>query len=109
MAQPFAFAGLWSIWHGPQDETLRSCTIITTPANPAVAPLHDRMPAILAPGTEAQWLDAATPAPQLLELLHGLSTADTALQPVSTAVNDARYDGPDCLAPPAPEAQAALF
>jgi putative SOS response-associated peptidase YedK len=106
---PFAFAGLWSIWHGPQEETLRSCTIITTPANPAVAPLHDRMPAILAPGTESDWLDAATPPAELLDLLHGLPANETALQAVSTAVNDARYDGPECLAPPAPEAQAALF
>jgi putative SOS response-associated peptidase YedK len=106
---PFAFAGLWSIWHGSQDETLRSCTIITAPANPAVAPLHDRMPVILAPGAEAEWLDAGTPAPDRFELLHGLPAADTVLQPVSTAVNDARYDGPECLAPPAPEVQAALF
>src|ERR1700736_5298924 len=25
----FAFAGLWSIWHGPDDTKLRTCTIIT--------------------------------------------------------------------------------
>ncbi|HSO99502.1 MAG TPA: SOS response-associated peptidase [Solirubrobacteraceae bacterium] len=106
---PFAFAGLWSIWHGPQEETLRSCTIITAPANPVVAPLHDRMPAILAPGTESHWLDAAAPPEELLDLLHGLPSSEIALQAVSSAVNDARYDGPECLAPPAPEPQAALF
>ena len=33
----------------------------------------------------------------------------TALTEVGFAVNDARYDGPECLAPPAPAAQAALF
>jgi putative SOS response-associated peptidase YedK len=106
---PFAFAGLWSIWHGPQEQTLRSCTIITTAANPAVASLHDRMPVILAPGTESNWLEADTSPAELLELLHGLPASETALQAVSSAVNDARYDGPECLAPPAPEAQAALF
>ena len=43
----FAFAGLWSVWHRGEPEELRSCTIITTAANAAVAPVHDRMPVIL--------------------------------------------------------------
>ena len=34
---------------------------------------------------------------------------ETALTEVGTAVNDARYDGPECLAPPAPSPQASLF
>jgi hypothetical protein len=29
--------------------------------------------------------------------------------PVGTAVNDARYDGPECLSAPVPDAQEALF
>jgi putative SOS response-associated peptidase YedK len=105
----FAFAGLWSIWHGPEDSTLRTCTIITTAAGPAVAPLHDRMPAILDPHDEAEWLDQATPQSRLFELLSGLPAERTALEPVSTAVNDARHDAPDCLAPPEPDPQSSLF
>jgi putative SOS response-associated peptidase YedK len=105
----FAFAGLWSIWHGEEDRKIRSCTILTVAANSAVAPLHDRMPVILAPDAEGAWLDASTPRPALFELLHGLSASQTELHPVGTAVNDARYDGPDCLAPPAPDPQAVLF
>jgi len=105
----FAFAGLWSIWYGPDERKIRSCTILTTAANSTVAPLHDRMPVILARDAEQAWLDSATPQPALFELLGGLSPAQTALQPVGTAVNDARYDGPDCLAPPASDPQAALF
>ena len=49
------------------------------------------------------------PRPRLFELLHGLSPSEMALRPVSSAVNDARYDGPECLAPPEPDAQVALF
>ena len=105
----FAFAGLWSIWHGDEGATLRTCTILTTAANSAIAGLHDRMPVILAPGAEAPWLDRATPAQRLYELAAGLAAERTALTPVGLAVNDARYDGPECLAPPAPSAQAALF
>ena len=96
----FAFAGLWSIWHAPDGGKLRTCTILTTAANSAVAPLHDRMPVILAEDTESTWLDAAAKPDQLLEILDSLSPSATALRPVSTAVNDARYDGPECLAEP---------
>lgn len=105
----FSFAGLWSIWHGEPDEVLRTCTILTTAANPAIAPLHDRMPVILDPGDEREWLDTSTPSPRLAEILAGLPAARTQLTEVGFAVNDARYDGPDCLAPPPPRAQAALF
>jgi putative SOS response-associated peptidase YedK len=106
--QPFAFAGLWSIWHGDADHTLRSCTILTTAANAAISSLHDRMPIILEPDAEAAWLDASTARGELDEILHGLKPERTALAPVGPAVNDARYDGPECLAPPV-ESQATLF
>ena len=105
----FAFAGLWSIWHAPDGSTLRTCTIITRPANDRLTALHDRMPVILAAQSEREWLDTATPAGRLDEILAGLSADHTALRPVSLAVNDARYDGPECLAPPSEDPQAALF
>jgi putative SOS response-associated peptidase YedK len=106
---PFAFAGLWSIWHAPGGDRLRTCTIITTAANAAVADLHDRMPVILAPEAERAWLDTSTPLRQLHEILAGLPAERTALTPVGPLVNDARYDGPECLSPPAPDPQATLF
>ena len=63
--EPFAFAGLWATWRPGRRRgrrpALRSCTIVTTAANAAVAPLHDRMPVILPAGAEATWLDPATP------------------------------------------------
>ena len=105
----FAFAGLWSIWYRQDAHTLRTCTILTTAANRAIAPLHDRMPVILDPDAEAAWLDPAQSPSRLRELLRGLSPGDTALRPVGPAVNDARYDGPGCLAPAQDELQTALF
>ncbi len=108
---PFAFAGLWSIWGAPEGPRLRTCTILTTAANRAVAPLHDRMPVILEPDQEEPWLDAATPQEALREMLAGLQSAQTALRPVGPAVNDARYDGPRCLEEPEdrPARQQTLF
>jgi putative SOS response-associated peptidase YedK len=97
--QPFAFAGLWSAWHG-EDLTVRSCTIVTTAAQGAVAGLHDRMPVILPAAAESAWLGPGFPRRELLELVGSSEAAGAELRPVSTAVNDARHDAPDCLAEP---------
>ncbi len=105
----FAFAGLWSTWHGDDGRKIRSCAILTTAANSAIAPLHDRMPVILAPQHESAWLDASTPRDEMAEILVALSPSAVALAPVGQAVNDARYDGPDCLLPAVHPDQAALF
>ena len=107
--EPFAFAGLRTAWSDPQGELLRSCTIVTTVANPAIAHIHPRMPVILDPADEEAWLDPGTPPLRLHEMLRGLPTGQTQARPVSKAVNDARYDGPECLAPAEPEPQGELF
>jgi putative SOS response-associated peptidase YedK len=106
-----AFAGLWSIWRGPTPESeIRSCAILTTAANEIVAPLHDRMPAILPEAAEELWLDPAASPEELSSLLTPFPPAETVLKAVGPAVNDARYDGPECLDAPAPEPhQPALF
>ena len=106
--EPFAFAGLWSIWRDEHTK-LRSCAILTTAANDAIAPLHDRMPVILHPDAEEAWLDPATPRELLIEMLTPLPPNATALRPVGPSVNDARYDGPECLAPAGARAQTTLF
>jgi putative SOS response-associated peptidase YedK len=105
----FAFAGLWSIWYGADEHKLRTCTILTTEASTAIASLHDRMPVILDPASESAWLEPGQPPERLRQLLGGLSPSDTALRAVGPAVNDARYDGPECLAPGMDELQTALF
>ena len=106
---PFAFAGLWSISYGEDERRRRTCAILTRAANSAIAPLHDRMPIILAPGAEGAWLNAASTPTELADITAGLPPAETDLRAVGPAVNDARYDGPECLAPPLPSAQEALF
>ena len=50
-------AGLWDEWTDKKTgERIRSCTIITCPANALVGTLHDRMPVILAEEDWAKWL-----------------------------------------------------
>lgn len=96
--EPFAFAGLWAVWHGQADETLRTATIITTRANSVLADVHDRMPVILrGPDQEAAWLDHDMPQAALVDLLQPLPDDETARRAVSTAVSDSRNDTAECL------------
>lgn len=105
--RPFAFAGLWTGWKDPavEDEEqawLRTCTIVTTEANEKIHGIHPRMPVMLEPDEEQIWLDPERPQDELLALLHPLPAGETRFRAVSRAVNNARYDGPDCLADPDP-------
>lgn len=54
---PFAFAGLWNRWENNGDP-LKTVTIITSEPNEVVAPIHDRMPVVLEPDQEREWLHA---------------------------------------------------
>lgn len=99
-ASPYAFAGLWEKWKSPEGEMTESCTIITTPANELVAPVHDRMPAILKPEDYDTWLDPRMKDPKvLLKLLTPFPSELMVSVPVSSKVNKATYEGPDCVEP----------
>lgn len=103
--QPFAIAGLWESWHGPDGMDLQTCTLLTTEANALMRPLHDRMPVILAPEDYEMWLTTDGEDPTELSLLrHLLRPFDAAPMtaiPVSTYVNNVRNEGPACIAPAA--------
>lgn len=95
----FAMAGLWERWTGGS-QTLETCTILTTTPNEIVAPLHDRMPVILAPEDYRVWLDPAHPGGEELgPLLQPCPPDGMTAWPVSRWVNDPRHDDPSCRAP----------
>ena len=99
---PFALAGLWEHWMGPDGSEIASCTIIVTDANALLAPIHDRMPVILDAADYGAWLDPANEDKAALRLL--LRPADPAgwtAYPVSRAVNSPRNDSPALLEPAA--------
>ena len=99
-----AFAGLWDAWRpvkGSDEGRLVSCSIITTEANDAVRPLHDRMPVVLPPDAWSEWLDPANgDVDELVGLLVPALSELFELTPVNPAVNDVRNDGPHLLDPP---------
>ena len=53
------FAGIWETWLH-DDKKWHSYTVLTTSPNKEMEPIHDRMPVILRPEDEAQWLAADT-------------------------------------------------
>ncbi|MCU1343747.1 MAG: hypothetical protein JWL70_13 [Acidimicrobiia bacterium] len=101
--EPLAVAGLWETWRDPTDpegRRLHSATIITVPANRTMEAVHDRMPAVMAPGAWDVWLD---PSNEDLGALAGLlaSAQDELLtmHAVSPAVNSVRTNHPELTAP----------
>ncbi len=87
----FGLAGLWDASPAADGSVLESCTIITMPANPLVAEIHNskaRMPAILARKDHAAWL-AGDPA-SALACLKPYPEQQMRAHTVSKAVNSPR-------------------
>ncbi len=97
---PFAFAGLWEHWKGPDGAAIDSCTLLTTEPNDLIRTFHHRMPVILDPKEYDLWLDPGIQEPQRLQpLLRPYSSEVLAAYPVSTRVNNPANDTPDCIQP----------
>jgi len=98
--EPFAFAGLWEVWHSADGSVLPTCAIITTTPNELLAPIHNRMPVILPPESYEQWLDPAEQPPDRLQaLLRSYPAEQMTAYPVSTLVNKPQNDRPECILP----------
>lgn len=96
----FAMAGLYDTWVQPDGEKLHTCTIITTEANPVMADIHHRMPAILPREQLMSWLDPAVQEPdRLLPLLQPYPEQEMTAYAVTSVVNSVRNNSPDCFAP----------
>lgn len=99
--KPFAMAGLWESWTDKDsDEEVRSCTIITTGPNTLMAPIHDRMPVILAQAHWDTWLNPhISDEAQLRALLHPYPAEEMAARTVSKRVGNVRNHGPEVQGP----------
>lgn len=98
--RPFALAGLWEAWEGPNHSSFESCTILTTDANRLMRPIHDRMPVILADDAYDTWLDPAlTHTEAIKSLLVPFDPQRMKAHPVSSYVNRPANEGPECIAP----------
>jgi putative SOS response-associated peptidase YedK len=110
--EPFAFAGLCTRkeWSDPDDRGvdedgyLYSATIVTTTPNKVVAPVHNRMPAILAGAdAEAAWLNPELSAEDAIAMLGPLDPARMEGAPANPKLNKVgkgMAEGPELLVAP---------
>ena len=105
----FALAGLWDRWRSPSGEVLETCTILTTDANVLVRAVHDRMPVILRPDDYDLWLDPGVTDPaRMAPLLKPFDARLMRMYPVSSRVNNVKYDDPECAREVIPEQPGPL-
>lgn len=93
----FAFAGLWDAWQDPRGDWLQSFAIITTDANEAMAPIHNRMPVILHPQDYDRWLDRGEAESPPVDLLRPYESDRMRVAPANPLVGNVRNNGPEML------------
>jgi putative SOS response-associated peptidase YedK len=109
--EPFSFAGLctrkeWSNSEdrGYDDGYLYTCTLVTTTPNKVVAPVHDRMPAILpSPEAEAAWLNPELSAEDAVAMCGPLDASRMSSAPANPKLNKVgkgMAEGPELLVVP---------
>jgi putative SOS response-associated peptidase YedK len=97
---PFAFAGLWENWMGPNGEEIESAAIVTTQASASIAHVHHRMPVMLAPDRFENWLDGRTvDAQAAASLLQPVPDDEVEALEISDRVNRVANDSADIQAP----------
>lgn len=87
-----AFAGLWETWCGNDGSEIDTAAIVTTDCNDFLRPIHDRMPAVLAPEDFAAWLSPRTEPEEAQALLRPAPDNLFTCAPISTRVNSADND-----------------
>ncbi|WP_417460204.1 SOS response-associated peptidase [Kordiimonas sp.] len=108
---PMAFAGIWSVWHGPDgDHWLETMAILTAPTEGPMKSLHHRRPLVVRAADYGAWLTPHDPLPRgFLETFDFVPETAFHWRAVSRAVNNVRFDGPECLKPAEEETQHSLF
>jgi putative SOS response-associated peptidase YedK len=84
----FSFAGVWSSWKDAENKTINTYSIITTEPNKEMQNVHNRMPVILYPEEELEWLDASKTNRDVIEqYIHPFEDNGLELFEVSREVN----------------------
>ena len=98
--EPFAFAGLYEYWKTKSGKMLESCAIVTTTPNEMLTSIHNRMPVILSPEKEEEWLNPDNQnVSDLIQMLRPYSSKQMEAFEVSDFVNSPSNQGPLCIRP----------
>ncbi|MEY9866939.1 putative SOS response-associated peptidase YedK [Peribacillus sp. B2I2] len=95
---PFGMAGLWESWKSPEGINIYSCSVITTVPNELMTSIHDRMPVILKPEDEKDWLNPSINDPAFLQqYLKPFDSEQMEAFEVSTDVNSTKNNSPNLI------------
>jgi putative SOS response-associated peptidase YedK len=99
--QPLAMAGLFEAWRAsPEAPWLLTCCVITCEANALMAPIHERMPVLVARRDWASWLARSVQEPDAVAPLLAVPPAEgLRAWPVSRAVSRSASEGPELVQP----------
>ena len=86
-------AGIYESWKQPDGQLLWSAAILTQDARPDFSYIHDRMPVLLTPEIQSDWLSA--PESPLNDVLDVASSVEIQAWEVSAAVGNVRNNRPD--------------
>ena len=96
----FAFAGIYSSWRDPNGEECSVFALLTTTANKEMAYLNDRMPVILQPQDEMNWLERTDfDTSAVYEFARPYPDGTLNIYPVGDAVNGTKTDNPRLITP----------
>ncbi|RAV98596.1 SOS response-associated peptidase [Pseudochryseolinea flava] len=101
----FSFAAIWEEFEDTDGNELQTFSIITVPANELVTPIYDRMPVILSPETEAQWLNKETKEEELVSVLTAIPANQLNLYSISPRISNPALDVPSLIHPTPPADQ----
>jgi len=90
-------AGMWKMQQQRDGTFAQAFVVLTTRANGVMAPIHDRMPVVLAESQLDEWLEAKTLEPALRSMLRPAPEDWLTALPASPLVNNVRNDGPELL------------
>ncbi|MFB9146067.1 SOS response-associated peptidase [Halomonas alkalicola] len=99
---PLLLAGLWCRFHTSLAQHTDSLALITVPAGPLLAPLTDRLPAVIAPEDARRWLDPETPSEAAQAMLVPAPRELLGAFPVSRRVNSPAHQDAACAHPVGP-------
>ncbi|MFM9271741.1 SOS response-associated peptidase [Halomonas elongata] len=99
---PLLLAGVWCRFHTTLTEYNDSLALITVPSPALLAPLSDRLPAVIEPADAVRWLDPQTPTANARQQLTPAPEELLGAFPVSRGVNDPGNQEASCAYPIGP-------
>jgi putative SOS response-associated peptidase YedK len=90
----FSMAGIWDQWKSPEGQFIRSFSIVTVAPNELMCGIHNRMPLIIDPAHEREWLESDDIA-GLQRLIKPFPANRMDAYRISTLVNSPKNNSPE--------------